>query len=110
MKSGRLRESITIEKKVTARGALGEQIVSWTKRAQVFAQIVAEMGGESPKRNFEGEYEQPVTFLIRYRTDISSADRIVHGSKTYSIDGMKVLSLTRYNDAMEIKGVHRVRA
>lgn len=107
MKSGRLRESILIEKKIASRGELGEQDITWLKRAQVFAQLTVEMGNEVPKRNYEGDYEQPVTFLIRYRSDILSSDRIVHSGKTYSIDGMRPVSLTRHNDGLEIKGVYR---
>lgn len=107
MKPGRLRESIIIQKKITSRGALGEEVVSWATRATVFGEIVAQMGAEAPKRHFEGEFEEPVTFLIRYRNDVESSDRLFHNGKTYTIDGMRALSLTRYNDGLEIKGVHR---
>lgn len=108
MRPGRLRESIVIMRKSVSRGEIGQEITQWTQRAKVFAEVNRDQSSESPKRNFEGEHEEPATFLIRYRSDISSADHIVHNSKTYSIDGMKPLSLTRYNDALEIRGVHRV--
>lgn len=109
MKSGRLRESITIEQKTASRGELGQEIITWTPRAKVFAQLTRQTGSESPKRNFEGDFEEPATFLIRFRSDIASGDRIVHNGKVYSIDKMQPISTTRHQDALELTGVHRVQ-
>lgn len=107
MKSGRLRDVITIQRKQITVGDMGQQATAWRAHAQVFAQVKSEMGAEAPVRRTEGEYEEPITFWIRYLEDVNSADRILYKSKQYTIDGLRPLSLSRYNDALEIKAVHR---
>lgn len=107
MKFGRMREVIEVQRKVVTAGELGEQKTTWATKARVFAEVTHDMGNEARRRQTEGEFEAPAIFVIRYRDDVSSADRVVYRSKTYSIEGLRPLSVTRNIDALEIRGVAR---
>lgn len=107
MKFGRMREVIELQRKRVIRGELGEQVTSWVTFGKVFAEVTFDMGTEAQRRHTEGEFETPATFLIRHRGDISSADRIIFRSKTYTIDGMRAVSVTRNLDGLELRGVNR---
>lgn len=107
MKFGRMRDVIEIQRKTVTRGELGEQVSSWATLAKVFAEVNFDMGSESPRRQTEGEFESPANFVIRYRNDIRSSDRILFRAKIYSIDGMRAVSVTRHFDALELRGTNR---
>lgn len=107
MRSGKLRDVVTLKRKETTRGELGEEIVSWKSVGTVFAQVIYEGGGESPSKRTEGDFTNRVIFLIRYRSDVISSDRLEYQGKVFTIDGLKPVSLGRYYDGLEIIGNHR---
>jgi SPP1 family predicted phage head-tail adaptor len=107
MKPGRLREVITLQRRVDDHDDMGQRITTWQDYATVFCQINYDMGTEAPKNRTEGEFERPAGFIIRHRSDVNSADRIVYKKQIFIIEGMKPLSVTRYYDALELRGVHR---
>lgn len=107
MKFGRMREVIELQRKTVTRGDLGEQITGWATFARVFAEVSFDMGSEAQRRQTEGEFETPATFLIRHREDVTSADRVLYRSKAYKIDGLRSVSVTRNFDGLELRGVHR---
>ena len=108
MKPGRLREIITLQRRVDDHDEIGQRVTTWQEYAKVYCQINYDMGNESPKNRTEGEFERPASFIIRHRTDVSSSDRIVYKQQIFVIDGIKPLSVTRYYDGLELRGVNRV--
>lgn len=107
MRSGKLRDVVTLQRKETTRGDFGQEVVTWRTVGTVFAQVTQDGGSEAPSKRTEGDFASSVTFLIRYRSDVVSSDRLQYGGKTYSIDGLKPVSLGRYYDGLQITAVTR---
>ena len=107
MKPGRLREIIVLQRRKDEIGEIGQVKPKWVDYAKLFCQVSYDMGSEAPKNRTEGEFELPATFVIRHRSDVKNTDRILYKSEIYTIEGLRVMNITRYQDAMEIKGVRR---
>lgn len=108
MKPGRLRDIIQLQRRKEQIGDIGQLEVSWVEYAKVFCEVKWDMGTEAPKNRTEGEFERPADFIIRYRSDVKNTDRILYKGQIYTIEGMRVLDLTRHQDALELRGVNRV--
>jgi SPP1 family predicted phage head-tail adaptor len=84
MNIGSLNRQVTIQSPPTAEDALGQPTGSWTTVATVWANVRALNGLETIKGGAETSVAK-ASIRIRYRTDVTSAMRVVHGSTTYEI-------------------------
>ena len=84
MKIGSLNRQVTIQSPPTAEDALGQPTGSWTTVATVWANVRLLNGLETIKGGAEASVAK-ASIRIRYRTDVTSAMRVVHGSTTYEI-------------------------
>lgn len=107
MKPGRLREIIVLQRRKEEIGEIGQLKTSWVDYAKVFCSVTYDMGTEAPKSRTEGEFELPANFIIRHRSDVKNTDRINYKGDIYTIEGLRVLDITRHRDAIELKGVRR---
>lgn len=97
-KAGDLRHPIKLlEPKVTLSG--NRRSVSWTEHA-VHAGKTDVSGREFAQALAYGA-ENIVTWLVRYRTDVTSSWRLKHGDQTYEI--VEVNHLGYMGDFMQLK-------
>ena len=85
--AGWLRHRITIQDKSVARNAYGEEVITWTEVATVWAAVWPIRGREY----MEAQQQQAdVTHrvMIRYRTDVVPTMRITWGSRTFMIESV----------------------
>ena len=84
MRAGKLDRRITIRRYTTTRNDFGEDIRAWSDVATVWAQ-------QRPNRGAERFAAQQIvgsrvlTFHIRYRADLTTADRIYYNDREYNI-------------------------
>jgi len=85
--AGEMTDRVTIQQKVTTRGANGEELVSWSAVATVRA-------GVRPLRGREfvllraAQSELSLEVKIRYRTGINTEMRLLWRSNPYRIEEM----------------------
>jgi SPP1 family predicted phage head-tail adaptor len=100
MDSGKLDRLITIQSASVAQNAYGEEILTWSTLATVWAQFLP--GGGSERFTSQQVYaEAQARFIIRYRTDVTPENQIVYNGKTWDI-----LSVDEYGgrgNGLEIK-------
>lgn len=84
MNPGDLTQRITVERLQSGVDDIGQPIEAWTTLATVWAAVEPQAG-----REFVGagalQAELIVKIRIRYRNDITSADRVLHDGKVYGI-------------------------
>jgi len=81
---GAMRERITIQKKVATPDGQGGHSVAWAVRAVVAAALEALTGREAiAAQQITATFDR--AFVIRYRTDVSVADRVVWAGRTLQI-------------------------
>lgn len=87
MRSGQLKDRITIQQKAVSRGAMGKEVVTWTDLATVWAQFEPLRGREY----FSAKQEQAETnarFWMRYRSDVAPEMRVSFRGKVYDIESV----------------------
>lgn len=87
MRGGTLRHRVTLQEKSPTRSAYHDELPGWTDlaaNAEVWAAKEPLQGREFFDARRAGA-EQPVWFRIRYRSDVTPAMRLVHGSELYDI-------------------------
>lgn len=83
MKAGRRNKKVTIQRTTPTRGDFGEEVEAWATLSQPFVNIKTISGGETIQG---GQIDARSTHLISLRkTDITPADRIMHGSRVFNI-------------------------
>ena len=87
MSSGRLRQRITIQERVSSTDSRGFQHVSWQDICTVWA-AAENLRGREFFAAAAVQAEHTVKFTIRYREGITPAMRIVFDGKTYNITGI----------------------
>jgi len=84
MKSGRLRDRITIQTYTDSLNSYGELVKTWATFATVFAEITPISGREYlQSEQVRGEISHRIR--IRYLAGILDKMQIVHGSRTFQI-------------------------
>lgn len=81
---GSLNRKVTIQSPSTSRDALGQPIDAWTTLATVWANIRHPNGAETIRGDAEVSIVK-ASIRIRYRTDVTTAMRVMHGSTVYEI-------------------------
>lgn len=88
MQSGRLRSRVTLQTPVATRNEFGEEIVTWTDQAELWADIHP----ISARERYLNSADQTQAaadhwFGIRWRNDIQATRRIVFGTRIFDIEG-----------------------
>ena len=82
--AGKLNCRVVIKQPAAVQDAAGQPIPTWTTLATVWANIRSLNGLETIKGGAESSVAK-ASIRIRYRTDVTAAMRVVHGSTTYEI-------------------------
>ena len=93
MKFGQMDRRIVLQRATLATNAYGERVETWGTLATVWAQIQYKEGsGKEAVQSDQLFSSQPVHFIIRYSTDVSSirpSDRVSYNGDTYQIEGIQ---------------------
>lgn len=90
MRAGKLDKAITIQRFTSTVDAYGTVTENWTDLAPVKAQVI-QSSTEEFMRAWGTSSEPVIVFRIRYREDITLADRIQHGDQHFDIKEIKDL-------------------
>ena len=94
-KSYRLDKRIEIQSFTTAKNGKGEDIRTWSKVSDVWANVIYK-GGSEPYEADQKVGLGLVVFTIRYLSSVTQLNRIVWGSDTYDILDINGDKRTRY--------------
>ena len=84
--AGKLRRRVTIQEPEVTRGDTGGEVVTWADLATVWANIKPLTGQELlAARQSVATALVTTQIEIRYRSDLDSKMRVVHGSQVYEI-------------------------
>lgn len=88
MQSGRLRNRIELQDQTVTQNEFNEEIVAWTKVADLWADIRPSSMRER-MLNSADQLQATIdhTIVIRWRSDISAKQRIVFGARIFDIEG-----------------------
>ncbi len=84
MRAGPLNTRIVVEQQSTAQDALGQPVQTWTTYATLWADVKHSSGIEAIKAGAEASIVR-ASIRIRYKTGVTSAMRVTHGTTTYNI-------------------------
>ena len=90
--AGQLDRRVTIEQRSVARDAAGGETVTWSTRAEVWGSR-RDITGRDRIRADQKVVEASASFLIRWRSDIASTDRLVCDGVTYDIQHMAEMGM-----------------
>jgi SPP1 family predicted phage head-tail adaptor len=97
MQPGKLDRRITIQRQTVTQDSYGQDVVTWTDLATVWAEVGAVRGIERFAA-MQTVAEVDTRFVIRHR-DVGPKDRISYGGRTYDIKS--VIEIGR-REALEI--------
>lgn len=104
MKAGDLDQRITLQSRTVVPDAYGQDTITWTLIATVWAQVQAVRGREFFAAA-QVQQEQTVKMRIRYRADLDQTCRIVHDGKNYDITGIVPVGRKDMLEIMCLQGV-----
>ena len=84
MRAGELRQRLIFQKETRARNSFNEEVVTWATHCTVWGSVLPNAGRkyyEALQANAEVSGE----IHIRYRSDILSTMRILHGNRVLAI-------------------------
>lgn len=84
MRPGLLNSRVTVQQQSAAQDALGQPVNTWSTLATVWADVRHTSGIEAIKDNAIASVAR-ASIRVRYRSGITTAMRVVHGSTTYNI-------------------------
>ena len=87
IRAGSLDRRITVQQATTTLDSFGEPIKAWADLCTVWAQVKPVGGNE----RFQGQQVNPevdTRFIIRYRTDVRVAQRVVYDGEQYDVLGI----------------------
>ncbi len=97
MIAGRLDRKITIQEPTTTLNDYGEEETTWSKVADVWAEVKQQSARETWGAGKVAETE--IAFKIRYRTGIDETCRVIYDSVNYDITGVREIGR---QDGLEI--------
>ena len=100
MRSEQLDRRLIILEPAETRDDYGQEVLTWSTFATVWANVKLNIGKESFQTN-EKVKERVVDFKVRYRTDIMANMRLLYNSNYYEIED--VVELGR-EDGLIIRG------
>lgn len=84
LNAGSLNARVVIQQRASGQDAAGQPSGSWTTVATVWANVRHPTGNEAMRADKDISINA-VRVRIRYRTDVTPAMRLTHGSATYQI-------------------------
>lgn len=84
MSTGLLRERVQLQAATTSKNAAGGTVKTWATVATVWAHVVMASGTETVESGKLSAVEAYVV-TVRHRTDMTTANRVIWGSKTMDI-------------------------
>lgn len=87
MKAGSLDTPIEIQARTTAQDAIGQPLDTWTKLADVWADVRHGAGMESVKAGADVSVVK-ASIRIRSRTDVTNGMRVLVGAVVYEIEAV----------------------
>jgi SPP1 family predicted phage head-tail adaptor len=87
MKAGTLDQRVTFQRRVVVQDAYGQDTITWTDIATVWAQCHALRGREFFAAA-QTQMETSVKVRVRYRADIDQTCRMVWDGKNHDITGV----------------------
>jgi SPP1 family predicted phage head-tail adaptor len=84
MRPGLLNSRVVVQQQSTTQDALGQPVLSWSTFATVWADVRHTSGIEAVKDSAIASVVR-ASIRVRYRGDLTTAMRVVHGSTTYNI-------------------------
>ena len=85
MRAGTLRQRITIQQKTVTRDAYGAEVITWADVVTDEPAAVLPIRGREYVALKQAQADVTTRFVIRYRSGITPAMRILHGSAVYDI-------------------------
>jgi SPP1 family predicted phage head-tail adaptor len=99
--AGNLSVRVSLQRKASGRDALGQPLNVWTEYAQVWASVVQVRGMERVTGGTEVD-SASASIRIRYRTDVTNADRVVAlsaGGLVFNVNSVMPNAMSReYTD------------
>lgn len=90
MRAGPLDRRIELQSRTTAKDSYGEEVISFTSLAFVWASKRDERGREFLASNAE-RAEAMTIWAIRWRSDVKAQDRLVYATVQYDIESISEL-------------------
>ncbi len=84
MRAGQLRHRVTIQQKIISQNSFGEEVVTWSDVATVWAAVEPLRGQEFIEAR-QAEAEITARIRMRYRSDVRPDMRVVWGTHTYDV-------------------------
>ena len=102
MKAGRLRERVTLERKVVTRDSYGSEVITWTFFAERWAQVTPLSGREYVSMR-QAQSDITTRVSMRWLPGVSTAMRLVWRDVPYRI--VEVIDIDARGDELEINCV-----
>ena len=84
MRAGRLRQRVTLQSKVAVQNDSGEEVITWTDVATVWASVEPLRGREFVEARRAGA-EETTRIVMRYRDGVTPEMRVTWGDHDYDI-------------------------
>lgn len=84
LNAGSLNTTVVIQQRASGQDAAGQPSATWDTVATVWANVRHPTGNEAMRADKDISINS-VRVRIRYRTDVTPAMRLTHGSATYQI-------------------------
>lgn len=84
---GQLDQRITLQSRSLAKSGTGQDTVTWSALATVWARV-EHIGGKELLARYGIDAEQSVRFTIRRRNDLSAVNRISYQGQVYDIKAL----------------------
>jgi len=88
MLAGKLDQRITIQAKQATQSSYGEETVTWTDVATVWAQV-SPLAGREYLLGRAMEEQNDIRVRIRFIPNLTPSMRILHGNKVYDIQAVQ---------------------
>jgi SPP1 family predicted phage head-tail adaptor len=85
MKFETLNERITLQKEIKVLDSLGGAVTSWVDIATIWAGIIEELSNDTSKEKDQVQSFIKAKITIRFRTGISTLQRVKYGNRYFSI-------------------------
>ena len=87
MRAGKLIHRIDIQEPIESKGAMGGATKTWASFHECWADV-RELSGRELNQSDQVASKVIATCFIRYKANIDSSMRLVHGSKVYQIESL----------------------
>lgn len=87
MRAGQLRHRVTLQSKSVVQNTFGEETITWTDTATIWAAVEPLRGREFLEAR-QDQAEVSTRIRMRYRSGVAPEMRAVFGSHTYNIQAV----------------------